>query len=82
MTLTLDISKQTFHMTLELVEENKCAKLFWNQFINVEIMLWTRMNIWPSTVTLILGVLKQTFRNNTSTFLRTTSVQNHFEIHS
>ena len=52
-TLTLGISKQTFHMTLVLFKENKYAMLFWNPLINIELKLRTKsiltfdLQLWP-----------------------------------
>ena len=30
-----------FKMALLLIEKNKCTKLFWNPYINAEVMVWT-----------------------------------------
>ena len=64
MTLTLDLSQQTFRMTLVLIKYNNCAKLFSNLSINVEVMHWTRsillfdLQLWPwpwTCITIIIS---------------------------
>ena len=64
-TLIFNLSWEMFQMALLLFKENNCAKLFWNSYINVEVMartssIYDHFIIWPSKVTLTFNLLKQT----------------------
>ena len=66
-TLTFSLSGEMFQMSLLLFKENNCAKLFWNPYINVEVMVRTssifdHFIIWPSSVTLILNLYWEMFQ--------------------
>ena len=66
-TLTFNLPKQMFQMSLLLFKENTCAKLFWNPCINVEVIAWTSSSyghfiIWLSSVTLTFNLPKQMFQ--------------------
>ena len=41
MTLTFSLREKMFHMALFLLEDNNCAKLFWNPCIDVKVMTRT-----------------------------------------
>ena len=61
-TLTFNLSEQMFQM-------NICAILFWNPFINAEIMgrtssIYDHFIIWPSSVTLTFNLPEQMFQMN------------------
>ena len=45
-TLTFNLPEQIFQMALLLLKENNCDILFWNPYINVEVMAQTS-NLWP-----------------------------------
>ena len=52
-----------------MFQMNNCAKLFWNQHINVEVMAQTSSNydhfiIWPSSVTLTFNLPEQMSQMN------------------
>ena len=64
--LTFKVPEQMFQITLLLIKED-CAKLFWNQCINVQVMaptssIYDYFNIWPSSVTLTFNVREQMFQ--------------------
>ena len=66
-TLTFSLSGEMFQMALLLFKENNCAKLFWNPYINVEVMVRTssifdHFIIWPSSVTLIFNLSWEMFQ--------------------
>ena len=44
--LTFNLPEQMFQMTLLLLKDNKCDKLFWNLYINVQVMART-ICLWP-----------------------------------
>ena len=51
-TLIFNLSWEMFQMALLLFKENNCAKLFWNSYINVEVMartssIYDHFIIWP-----------------------------------
>ena len=85
-TLTFNPPDKIFQMALFLLEDNNCAKLFWNPCINVQVMagqaqfmtiltfIWP-LSPWPSTY------LKKCFKWHFSSS-RATTVQNCFEIHA
>ena len=57
----------THQIALLLLKENNCAKLFWNPYINVEVMVRTssifdHFIIWPSSVTLIFNLFWEMFQ--------------------
>ena len=48
MTLTFNLPEKIFQMALLLFEDNNCAKPFWNQYINVQVMaLTSSLHKWP-----------------------------------
>ena len=66
-TLTFNLPEQIFQMAFLLVKENKCAKLFSNPRINVEVMaqtssIYDHFIIWPSTVTSNFNLPEQMFQ--------------------
>ena len=50
-TLTFNLPEQIFQMAFLLVKDNNCAKLFWNPYINVEVVAWTYLDEWMHTCT-------------------------------
>ena len=60
MTLTFDLLTWKFQMALIPINENNCVKLYINPSIIVGVMI--RIIIWPSSVTLILGLPEQMFQ--------------------
>ena len=66
-TLTFSLSGEMFQIALLLFKANNCAKLFWNPYINVEVMVQTssifdHFIIWPSSVTLIFNLSWEMFQ--------------------
>ena len=66
-TLIFNLSWEMFQMALLLFKENNCANLFWNSYINVEVMartssIYDHFIIWPSKVILTFNLPKQTYQ--------------------
>ena len=65
--LIFDQPEQMFQMVLLLLKENNCAKLFWNLYINVEVMartssIYDNFIICPSSVTLTFNLPEEMFQ--------------------
>ena len=64
-TLTFNLPKKMFQMAL--LEDNKCAKLFWNPFINVQVMaqtssIYDHFDIFLTPVTLTINLPEKMFQ--------------------
>ena len=82
LTLTFNLPEQMFQMALLLLEDNNCAKLFWNPWINVQVMAWTssiydHFDLYLTPLTLTFNLPKKCFKWHFSSS-RTTTVQNYF----
>ena len=67
MTLTFNLPEKMFQMALLLLEDNKCAKLFWNPCINVQVMAWTssiydHFDLYLTPVTLTFNLTEKMFQ--------------------
>ena len=65
--MTSNLPQQMFQMAPLLLEENNCAKLFWNPCVYVAVTAQTssifyHYIIWPSSVTLTFNLPKQMFQ--------------------
>ena len=85
-TLTFNWPKQMFQMALLFLKENICAKLFWNPWINVEVMaqtssIYDHFIMWPSSVTLTLNPPNKCFKWHYYSSMRI-PVHHYFEIHA
>ena len=77
-TLTFNLPEKMFQMAL-LLEGNNCAKLFWNQCINVQVIartssIYDHFDICLTPVTLTFNLPEKTFKWHFS-FSRATTVQ-------
>ena len=84
--LKFHLSKQMPQMVLLLLKDNNCVKLFWNPFINVQVMaqtssIYDHFIIWPSSVTLIFIQLNKCFKWHLYSSKRTI-VSNYFGIYA
>ena len=67
MTLTFNLHEKMFQMALLLLEDNNCAKLFWNPCINVQVMAWTssiydHFDLYLTPVTLTFNLHEKMFQ--------------------
>ena len=85
-TLTFNLPEQMFQTEHLLLKDNNYAKLFWNPWINVQLMAWTSsvydhiiiyLQVWPLPSTYLNNGFKLHFYSS-----RTTTVPNYFEIHA
>ena len=67
-------SSVTLNLPERMFQMNKCAKLFWNPCINVDVMAWTSSIMTTASVTWPLTYLNKSFK--------WTTVPNYFEIHA
>ena len=82
MTLTFNLPEKMFQMALFLLEENNCAKLFWNPCIDVQVKartssIYDQFDLYLTSVTLTFNLPKKCFKWHFSS-LRKTTVQNYF----
>ena len=85
-TLTFNLREQMFRMALLLLDDNNCAKSFWNPCINVPIMsltssIYDHFDPYLTPMTLTFNLPKKSFKWHFSSS-RTTTVQNYFESHA
>ena len=84
--VTFNLPEHMFQMTLLLLKEYNCAKVFLNPSLHVEVMartisIYDHPIIWPSSVTLTFNLSKKDFKWHCYSSSRTT-VPNYFEIHA
>ena len=60
-TLTLNLPEKIFQMALFLLEDNNCAKLFWNPCINVQVMARTSSTYDHFSLFLLTFIVTLTF---------------------
>ena len=66
-TLTFNLPEKMFQMALLLLEDNNCAKLFWNPCINVQVMAQTssihdHFDLYLTPVTLTFNLPEKMFQ--------------------
>ena len=78
--MTYDLPEWNLEMARPLMMENNFPNLFWNPYKIVGIMVQTK--IWPSSMTLKLGLPEQMFQMAHLHMMKKKNVSNYFVIHS
>ena len=85
-TLTFNLPEKMFQIALLLLEDNNCAKSFWNPCINVPVMAWAssiydHFDLYLTPVTMTFNLPKKCLKWHFPSS-RATTVPNCFEIHA
>ena len=77
-TLTLNLREQMFQTALLLLEDNNCAKVFWNPCINVPVMarassIYTHFDLYLTPMILTFTLTDKKFKSHFSSSRTTTA---------